>query len=51
MHNTLKNMIERKRFKSLADCEKKLVTYHAADLIDDDEFISLIDLAREVYAE
>ena len=49
MYNTLRQMIERKRFKSLADAEKKLVTYHAVDLITDDEFFRLMALAREVY--
>ena len=51
MYNTLKQMIERKRFKSLADAEKKLVTYHAVDLIADDEFFELMSFAREVYAK
>ena len=51
MYNTLKQMIERKRFKSLADAERKLVTYHAVDLITDDEFFKLMAFAREVYGD
>lgn len=51
MYNTLKQMIERRRFKSLADAEKKLVTYHAVDLIGDDEFFELMALVRTVYGE
>ena len=50
MFNLLKQMIQRKRFKSLDDCLAKLVVYRAADLIDDDEFFDLTALARETYA-
>lgn len=48
MYNTLRQMIERKRFKSLADAEKKLITYHAVDLITEEDLFELLALAREV---
>ena len=50
MYNTIKAMIQRKRFKSLDDCLSKLAAYLAADLITDDEFFDLVTMAREVYA-
>lgn len=49
MYNTLKAMIERKRFVSLEDCLTKIMVYKAADLLTDDEVIELSGMAREVY--
>lgn len=49
MYNTLRSMIERKRFTSLEDCLTKILVYKAANLLTDDEVIELSDMAREVY--
>lgn len=51
MYNTLRQMIERKRFKSRADAEKKLVTYHAVDLIGEEDFFTLMATVRAAYGE
>lgn len=46
MYNTLKAMIERKRFASLDDCLTKIMVYNAANLITDEEVIELSAMAR-----
>lgn len=51
MYNTIKLMIERKRFASLEDCLSKIIVYNTAHLITDEEVIELSDMAREVYGE
>ena len=51
MSNTIKNLITRKRFRSLEDIERKCVTYNVLNLIDDEELAELIVYARDVYGE
>ena len=51
MYNSIKSMIERKRFTGLEDCLAKLAVYNAAHLLTDDEFFELVELAREAYGD
>lgn len=49
MYDTIRDLIERKRFKSFDALKKKLVVYNAADLITDEETAWLLAYGREVY--
>lgn len=50
MYDTIRDLIERKRFKSFDALKKKLVVYNAADLITDAEMEMLLAYSREVYS-
>lgn len=51
MYDILKNWIARKKWADFATAAKKLTIYNMGGVVTDDEYLELVELAREVYGE
>lgn len=51
MYNILRDWITRRKFKTLDEALRKLTIYNMGGVITDDEYLELIELAREIYSE
>lgn len=49
MYDILKNWIARKKWANFETVAKKLTIYNMGDVITDDEYLELIEFAKEVY--
>lgn len=50
MYNILHDWISRKKFKTLDEAIRKLTIYNMGGVITDDEYLELVEFAREVYS-
>ena len=51
MYETIRGLIQRKKYKSFSALKNKLIIYNAAELISDYEVEQLLAYGREVYGD